>query len=363
MQLRTLLFKNSLWITLMVLAVLSTSEAHAETFVFVSSASAHSICAQFDQEAKAALVKKAEGELGRDFHPIKTVHLEGTLPSQPGWAVGIAAHREWNIILDLGLAYCASGDPRFAQRAAAGLAAWVAVYQPSFNPIDESELDPLFMTFDLIRDTAPQELRKKWNIFSSNLAIGYIDQAEANFTRDFTNWQSHRVKIATAAAFEIGDQELVRRAKSVLLSQSTHTVTEDGSVVDFHLRDALHYTVYDLQPLVQTMLMAQAHGQDWNRNAAPPGIDGALEWLLPYATGKLRHEEFVNSKGRFDRARALAGMKAYSGAWDPAGSRDLYFLAGGLTQKWTRVAYDIGFGDSLYLELMRHTPKNAAAEP
>jgi hypothetical protein len=95
-------------------------------------------------------------------------------------------------------------------------------------------------------------------------------------------------------------------------------------VYDYYYRDALHYVVYDLEPLSVACLAAENHGQDWYHEDAPASVAKAVDWLVPFATGRETHIEFVHSKVGFDQARAHAGLGEYGPhPWSPAASIEL----------------------------------------
>ena len=77
--------------------------------------------------------------------------------------------------------------------------------------------------------------------------------------------------------------------------------------MDFEDRDALHYHIYTLEPLLKTaILIKRATGVDYFTYASPAGssIQKSIEFLIPFVTGEKKHREFVNSKTPFDKKRA-----------------------------------------------------------
>ncbi len=87
--------------------------------------------------------------------------------------------------------------------------------------------------------------------------------------------------------------------------------------MDFKERDALHYVVYDLEPLVRAALVAKSQGQDWLKLSGKDGqtLEAGLNWLLPYAKGEKTHQEFAHTTKRFDVARGNAGVGGFTGEW------------------------------------------------
>jgi hypothetical protein len=200
----------------------------------------------------------------------------------------------------------------------------------SFNPIDETGFDTLMLATDLTEADLSPALRAKLNGFWARMAAGYLAAMDATPKNQMTNWQSHRVKLATMAAFQAGDAKLIDRARAAYRKQIAANIRPDGSVFDFHERDALHYVTYDLDPLLMAAIAARAHGEDWYGWQSPAGssLAAALRWLEPYALGTKTHIEFVNSKILFDRQRAAAGQIEYSPhPWDRSNAVNTFALA------------------------------------
>jgi len=269
--------------------------------------------------------------------PMPRVHTEGTLPHKGIRDESLAAERDWGHMLDLALAYRLTGTRKYLDAEARFLGAWMAVYKPSLNPIDETPMDQVLIAFDLTQADLPADLQASTTTFLRAMAEGYLGYIEGHPDRhNAENWQSHRIKLATMAAFALGDEDLIRRAKKGFELQIGMNIRPDGSVEDFYKRDALHYVTYDLDPLQMAALTAKSHGQDWFHYRSPEGssLASAVDWLLPYASGEKPHEEFVHSTVGFDAARNKAGEKSYAGPWDPQNSLRTLALAATLDSKY-----------------------------
>jgi hypothetical protein len=224
-----------------------------------------------------------------------------------------------------------AGDP-YLKAAQLYLAAWADAYRPDFNPIDETNLDGLIEAYAITRDRLDPKTRSAAGRLIRVLGEGYLDRMdEALRTRDshsvwINNWQSHRVKIATFAAVALGDRALFTRARAAFDRQRTVNIHANGAVLDFAQRDALHYVIYDLEPLLRAALAARLMGEDWyRRTAGAPPLAVAISWLAPYAEGAKAHVEFVHSTVPFDAARARAGVKGFTGPFDPKQARQLFW--------------------------------------
>ncbi|WP_266159581.1 alginate lyase family protein [Dyella silvatica] len=296
--------------------------------------------------AATALLDGASHHLNDPPGAIAHLHTEGTLPHQGIRDQSIAAEKDWPIMRHAAQAWRISGDPRYLQQVDTYLAAWATTYQADFNPIDETNLDGLIDAYTLTADALQPSTRAAVQALLRKLGNGYIERIQqaprpASPTM-LNNWQSHRVKLITMSAAALGDRAMLGRAFSLFKQQIADNIQADGSVVDFSERDALHYVVYDLQPLVQAALAAKPYGigGDWLSYRTPQGgsLQLALNWLRPYADGQRTHQEFVHTKVPFDLARLKAGERGYSGLWDPKTSGTLYWLAAKLDGRYLATA-------------------------
>lgn len=338
------------------------------------------------------LITQADRILKMPPSAVETVHIEGVLDFKD------AAHaKDWPKTLSLALAYRLTDDNLYLSKASELLTAWLNVYYLSrnaipadpacaayplpnpgiqcVNPIDDSELSTLVLAYDLLRADLADELKMKMFRFMRNMAMSYLADIEMRGARAqavpnprlnhylYTNWHSHRIKLAMMSAFESGDTDLIRRAvdafknqvagnmvypgsqavyeshinNTALDKQQKSTLEKDltfinnGSVYDFYQRNALHYVVYDIEPLLQAALIAAANGFQENlyRYTAENGaqLARAVKWLQPFAEGDIEHKEFVNSSIAFDAKRARAGLNGYSGNWEPIHAKGLFTLA------------------------------------
>ena len=94
----------------------------------------------------------------------------------------------------------------------------------------------------------------------------------------------------------------------------------DGASTDFHVRDAMHYHLTSMKPLLTLARAGERHGEhlfDY-RGQNGASLHNAVDFVVPFADGSKTHMEFVNSKSNFDRERANNGEKEYQPhSWDP----------------------------------------------
>ena len=286
----------------------------------------------------------AEKHLDDKPHPLAHVHTEGTLPHQGIRDESTAAERDWPLMRQAALAWRLSADARYLRQVDEYLKAWTETYQPDFNPIDETNLDGLIDAYVLTSAALPAPTRDATRAWLRKLGDGYIQHIAAFHDPKpgtaTNNWQSHRVKLVTLAAAALGDPAMLKTARELFERQVADNIRPSGEAIDFAERDALHYVVYDLQPLVAAALAAKPFDSDWLQYTSPEGasLAKALNWLKPYAMGEKTHEEFVHTHVKFDRDREQAGEKGYSGAWDPKSATSLYWLAAVLDPDYQPVA-------------------------
>lgn len=291
------------------------------------------------------VLARAEAALERAPAPLPRLHTEGTLPGKGIRDISLKAKQDQPIVLDLALAWRLSGDRRYLDQAGRYLIAWTNTYQISFNPIDETGFDTLLLATDLVETDLPPPDRATLERFWRRMAEGYLTAMDGKAKKQANNWQSHRIKLATLAAFQLGDPALIARARTTFRAQIGANIRPDGSVSDFYERDALHYVTYDLEPLLVAAIAAQRHGEDWYHWKSPSGssLAQAVQWLEPYAQGEQRHVEFVQSRIQFDRDRAAAGQRDYAPqAWNRANAVDTFALAALLDPGLRRFADTLG---------------------
>ena len=260
--------------------------------------------------------RNAEQALNETPHPIDTISSEGRLQGDPKKTATRESLQDMRKIYSLALVYRINGDKKHLQKAVAYLTAWAAVNRSKGDPIDDTNLDDAITGYDLIKTFIPP---------ADNQAIvqwlKQVAEAETNsFTKNpnrttsFNNWNSHRLKVMGEIAWAIGDTASRQFVLRELKRQVNRNLYADGSGFDFKERDALHYHVYDLEPLIRLcIVLKRATGEDYYSWVAEnqASIKKSTEWFVPFATGEKTHGEFVHSKVRFDSLRAANHEPGY----------------------------------------------------
>jgi hypothetical protein len=269
----------------------------------------------------------------RPSRALADIH-SGGIAGQGNWDTVIAATQDWVQMRRAALAWRAgAGDAQF-RMARRLMLAWIDTYRPTLDPIDETDFDRLIDTFAILQDHLNAADRARVRTALNKWGWAYVDSirrfSQPNYSIWINNWQSHRIKLITLFAAATGDDALFAEARRLFRLQIAANMHPDGETLDFAVRDALHYTVYDLEPLLRAALVARRiSGEDWYRWETPDhtSLARAVAWLTPYASGTRTHEEFVHSEVDFDAERAAAGMKGYKGPFDVHDAAPVYWLA------------------------------------
>lgn len=264
-----------------------------------------------DAAAKAefAYIKgQADLALGAAPNPIHTIRTEGKLAGDPDKVATQTSLRDMRALSVLGYAFEITGDAKYADKARSFVLAWARVNQPTGDPIDETNLEPLIVAYDQTLESFSSSERRSVDAY-----LRRIIDAEWGARQVTSNWQSHRLKIVGLAAFVLKDDALIARAIEGFKKQIGANLNRDGSSYDFRERDALHYHVYDLEPLLTLAIAARNNGLELYDYTGKAGgsLRKSVNFLVPYCTGEKTHQEFVHSHVEFDRKRAANGEKGY----------------------------------------------------
>ncbi len=306
-------------LTALAFVMLFAAPSRAEDYAIFSPQVVATLPSARMSPAGVATVAAAEAALGRTPGPLPVVHTEGTLPGQGIRDESLVARRDLPTMLDFALAWRLTGERKYLEAADRFLRAWADTYIVSLNPIDETNFDAMILAYDLTETDLPVETRAAMDAFLRNLATGYLDDMDGAPKHFYTNWQSHRIKVAALASFQLGDPRLIERTFEDYQKHVATNVLADGTVFDFYERDAIHYVLYNVDPMMMAGLAAQAHGLDWFdwKNASGTGVSSVIDWLTPYVEGEKTHQEFVHSRIAFDAQRLAAGQTEYAGPWMP----------------------------------------------
>lgn len=253
----------------------------------------------FNNEAKSTLTDKP--------NPRDTIVSEGHLKGNPDKTASREAMKDYRKIYSLSLAYKVEGNTKYLSKAKEYLAAWATVNHPTGNPINDTKLDFLLMGYDMIRAELADTDKQKIDNWLLTIAEKELLKGKKGKATVFNNWHSHRLKVVGQIGFILNDNKYIDYATAGIETQVETNLNPDGSTFDFWERDALHYQLYDLEPLTTlAIIIKRAKGTNEFTYISPKGssIKKSVDWVLPYVSGEKTHEEYVNSKVAFDKARA-----------------------------------------------------------
>lgn len=311
--------------------------------------------------AIAEVLLEAETSLQRLPNPRYAITLQGYMFTDKPYAESQEAKKDWYSMLALALAAKHTDQSRFKIALGSYLDAWLAVFKPTFDPINEADFHYFVLAVDLGRTYLSSEQLAKTEVLFRTMASGFLDPRRYPPGTGTNNWQSHRIKLATVLSFSLEDEALLQKCRQAFRRQIANNLRPDGSNTDFYQRDALHYVVYSLEPLLLASLLGKKHGQDWFTYKSHTGssLNTSLQWLAEYAAGRKTHEEFKKTSVELDRRRAAAGLSRFSGVWDPTRAARCYHLAAHLDAGWIQLANRLG-PETAWVELIFPITETAA---
>lgn len=286
------------------------------------------------------LLKRADDALLAKPNPADTILSEGILQGDPRKTKTRKSLADMPKMYALAIAYKINGEQKYLDKASEFLLAWAIHNQPQGNPINDTNLDQIIFTYDLLKTNLKPDVVtavKLWlnEVVKQEMKTLNKALAKRDSTKAYNNWNSHRIKTITQVVSALDARELINAAIQLYLVQISKNLRSDGSSFDFHERDALHYHVYDVDPLLvaATILTRDSNVKgDFYTYTSKGGssLKKSVEWLFPYFTGAIIHGEFVNSKVAFDKKRAQNGEKGYIAGtpFNPSEARTSIALAG-----------------------------------
>lgn len=242
-------------------------------------------------------------------NPIDTIRSEGLLKGNPQKERTSNALRDMYKMYTLALTYKINGDKKYLNQSVEFLKAWAKKNQPNGDPIDDTNLDKAIEAYDLIKEdlsSADKDLIAGW---LSRTALTEINskRMQGNRGTAVNNWNAHRLKVVGEIGYALNNQQYISWTIENFKKHIGINLNEDGTSLDFKLRDAMHYHIYDLEPMLKlAILIKRAGGENFYSYQSPKGssIKKSVEWLVPYVKGEKQHEEYVNTTVKFDRDRA-----------------------------------------------------------
>lgn len=303
--------------------------------------------------ALALLRRDADALLDAKPLPLGQIFYQGLLDTDPRRVETYKSLADMDRLAALSEAYAATGDGRYAAKAREFVLAWVKAYYPNGNSINENKLEPVFLAYDLLRDTFSAEEKESVENWIRRIAR---KQIETNGWRDrehskkaLDNWDSKRIKLVGVAGWVLGEQEWIDYGIQGFKDYVALGLFPDGTSTDLKTRDALSYHVSGLRPLLVMAMWADLKNPGEGRKlfdyVAPNGasLRKSVEYVVPFATGEKIREEWKNTTVGLDRERAAAGLAYYQPGkhFDPLSSLEMFEMASLFDPKFVPVVRDV----------------------
>lgn len=251
----------------------------------------------------------ANTALQQEPNPIDTIISEGHLATDPKKIRTQKSLADLNKIYALAITYKVTGKNEYLKKCIKYIIAWSTVNHGVGNPINDTKLDPVLEAYDLVKDEMTASERKTSATWLMQVADAEIAAPRFKSTARSAsnNWNSHRIKVVGMIAYILNNKAYQEFTDTSIQKQILKNLYPDGSGMDFEERDALHYHVYTLEPLLKiASTIKRATGTDYYNYISPSGssIQKSVAFLVPFVTGEQVHPEFVNSKVLFDKQRA-----------------------------------------------------------
>ena len=256
------------------------------------------------------LYETANDALGDLPNPIPVIVAEGRLTSDPAMIKSNASVKDIDKISALAWTWLVSKKEKYASKGEEFILAWARVNRSDGDPINETKLEKLIVSYDI--------LRPQFSSVDRDMVDNWLKERAVilwNDPRGRTgNWESHRLKITGLIATVVEDNSLWQAVEDGFKKQISGSFLPDGESMDFKLRDAMHYHLYSVSPLLTLACVAHQRKHEWYDYQAASGasLRRAVEFIEPYALGEKSHIEFAHSKVKFDKARADAGEGEYA---------------------------------------------------
>jgi hypothetical protein len=263
------------------------------------------------------LLKTAQTALDETPDPIEKIVSQGVLEGDPAKTASLKAVQDARKVYCLALIYRLYGQKVYLDKCTQFLLAWSEVNKATGDPINETKLEDLFTGYDLIRDKISSQNKQIIDNWLETIADAELNSPSSKPGKGtaINNWNSHRIKIITLIAYTLHSEKYIAVIPDLLEKQLAINLEPDGRTHDFIERDAFHYHIYDLEPLLTTaIIINRANRKNYFTYQTDKGasIKKSVDFMIPYMTGQQTHGEFVNSHVPFDLKRAQNNEKGYA---------------------------------------------------
>jgi len=254
---------------------------------------------------------KANGHLSSQPNPIKTIHYEGLLDSNPLRIESVKSLLDANKVVELIYAGYASRNQAYGSKIKEFVLDWSNTYIATGNPINENKLIPFFWGYYIHQNLFNEQEQRR--VESWMLSIATLELNREHTPNN--NWEAKRLKIIGLVGGIIENGALIDYAIIGIKKYISTAYFPDGTSNDLKTRDALHYHVSGIEPLLDIFINYQVFDKRFAlygySDSNGTSISKAIDFIEPYLSGEKVHKEWVNSQVRLDRERAEAGIEKY----------------------------------------------------
>jgi hypothetical protein len=249
--------------------------------------------------------------LKRIPQPVEKIHYEGLLENNPKRIKTTQSLEDIDAAVSLIYSIYGTDNDKFGDKIKDFVLAWATTFRPDGNPINENKLNALFWGYYLMQrrfNKNERETVEKW----------MLEIAEKEMNREQTpnnNWEAKRLKIIGTIGCILQNEELKNHSGEGLKKYIETAYFADGTSNDLLTRDALHYHISGLTPCISAFINLSKFDRRFDLfdfvSESGSSIKESVEYVLPFATGEKKREEWTNSKVKLDKERAAAGFKEY----------------------------------------------------
>jgi len=286
-----------------------------------------------------SILEEAKGGLHQPPKPVEIIYYEGLLDTDPKRIETVKSFSDIDYVISLIYASYGKENPVFGNKAKEIILAWAATYKPTGNPINENKFNAFYWGYYIFKNHFNKNEQKIVEDWFQEIAIKEMN-------RDRTpnnNWEAKRCKMIGIIGCILENEKLktysIEGFKKYILS----AYYKDGTSHDLEQRDALHYHVSGLKPCVSAFINLSKFDSRFelfdfvSENGS--SIKKSVEYVVPYATGEKKREEWKNTKVRLDKERAAAGLAEYQPGklFDPEKAYSLFELACYYNPDWISI--------------------------
>lgn len=258
-----------------------------------------------------SLVVSANNHLRSKPKPIKIIHYEGLLDNNPKRIESIESLLDANKVVDLIYAAYGKRSKKYGEKIKEMVMAWSETYIATGNPINENKLIPFFWGYYIHQDLFNKQEQQKVESWMLSIALKEYNRE----TTPNNNWQAKRLKIIGLIGGITDTEKLIQFTIDGIKAYISTAYYPDGTSNDLKTRDALHYHVSGIKPLLDIFINYQIFDERFDlytyTDRFGTSINKSIEYIIPYLSGEKTHKEWVNSQVKLDKERADAGIDKY----------------------------------------------------